>query len=218
MAPGWYSGAMAWAIEDLENHLLIGSTLVEGSTLTEGEARDVLAGRTIVGHPIREIRELTNYRLATLWLMDQLKGSPVLVLDQVLGFHARLMHGLAADAGRFKADVNYTMRTDGARHDYSHPSAVPGEMADWVVDFNAPSDDSLSGAARLYARFQAIHPFADGNGRIGRVLLAYYLHREGGRAFRFYASDKLAHLRAIEASDHGDLRPLREFIRARVTP
>lgn len=207
---------MVWAIEDLENHLLIGSTLVEGSTLTEGEARAVLAGRTVVGHPIREIRELTNYRLATQWLIEEIKSSPALAVDQVLSFHARLMHGLAEDAGRFKAFANYTMRTDGIRHDYSHPSAVPGEMADWIFDFNARPQDSLSTAASLYARFQAIHPFADGNGRIGRVLLAYYLHRCDGRSFRFYARDKLDHLRAIEASDHGDLEPLREFIRVRV--
>jgi hypothetical protein len=56
---------VVWTIEELEEHLLIGSTLVEGSTLTEAEARTVLAGRTVVGHPVREIRELTNYRWAT---------------------------------------------------------------------------------------------------------------------------------------------------------
>lgn len=45
---------MSFRLEDLEERLLIGSTLVEGSTLTEQEARDVLAGRTVSGHPIRE--------------------------------------------------------------------------------------------------------------------------------------------------------------------
>jgi hypothetical protein len=58
----------------------------------------------------------------------------------------------------------------------------------------------------------------DGNGRIGRVLLAYYLYRQQGVAFRFYARDRLEHLRAIEASDHGELGPLITFIGARIAP
>jgi hypothetical protein len=51
---------------------------------------------------------------------------------------------------------------------------------------------------------------------MGRVLIAYLLHRDAAATFRFYLSDKLEHLRAIEASDEGDLEPLIVFIRARI--
>jgi Fic family protein len=207
---------VAWSIDDLREHLLIGSTLVEGSTLSEGEARDVLAGRTVAGHSVREIRELANYQLATEWLMDCVQHDPMIAVEHVLGYHARLMHGLDPEAGRFKTHRNYTIRSDGSHHEYGHPALVPEETAEWVAELNASSMDPVGHGARVYARFQAIHPFADGNGRIGRVLLAYYLHRNGGFSFRFYASDKLDHLRAIEATNHGDLAPLEEFIRARI--
>jgi hypothetical protein len=48
---------MTWDLETLQEHLLIGSTLVEGSTLTADEASQVLAGRTVSGHPLAEMRE-----------------------------------------------------------------------------------------------------------------------------------------------------------------
>ncbi len=70
-----------WSLKDLEEWLLIGSTLVEGSTLSEEEARDVLAGRTVSGHPVSEARELLNYRSATGWLMEQLDQVPRLSQD-----------------------------------------------------------------------------------------------------------------------------------------
>jgi hypothetical protein len=70
-----------WSLKDLEEWLLIGSTLVEGSTLSEEEARAVLAGRTVSGHPVSEARELLNYRAGTAWLMEQLERSPWLCLD-----------------------------------------------------------------------------------------------------------------------------------------
>jgi Fic family protein len=209
---------VAWTIEELEEHLLIGSTLVEGSTLSEGEARAVLAGRTVVGHPVREIRELTNYRWATQWLIENCQRFPEISMDVLLGYHARLMDGLADDPGRFKAYSNYTIRSDGKRLDYRDPAHVPNDVAAWIGDFNAPAPDAMAGGAALYAHFQAIHPFTDGNGRIGRVLLAYYLYRQQGVAFRFYARDRLEHLRAIEASDHGELGPLITFITARIAP
>src|SRR6266511_438880 len=53
---------MAWTLEELEERLLIGSTLVEGSTLSEEEAHQILRGRTVAGHPVREARELLHYR------------------------------------------------------------------------------------------------------------------------------------------------------------
>lgn len=202
----------------LEEHLLIGSTLVEGSTLSESEARDVLAGRTVQGHPIHELRELINYRAGTEWLLEKLAISPALSMDLLLGYHAQLMTGLAEDAGRFKAFANYTLRTDGRRHEYLHPSKVREAVATWLMEFNAAPVEPFRAGAELYARFQTIHPFADGNGRIGRVLLACFLHRETGLSFRFHASDRLDHLRAIEDTDDGNLERLCAFIRARTQP
>ncbi|HKY41216.1 MAG TPA: Fic family protein [Polyangiaceae bacterium] len=211
---------MRWSLRDLEEWLLIGSTLVEGSTLSEGQAREVLAGRTVSGHPVREARELLNYRAGTAWLMERLDLSPYLSQDLVLDFHRRLLDGLAEDAGRFKNRQNYTLRSDGTRHDYVHPGRVEEALSLWLERFNAPVEETdklipTGAAATLYAEFQQIHPFEDGNGRVGRLLLAYWLHWKHGLAFRFVAADRLEHLRAIEASDLGDLVPLISFIAAR---
>ena len=208
---------MTWSLADLEERLLIGSTLVEGSTLTEAEAREVLAGRTVSGHPIREVEELLNYRAATSWLIHQLQASPYVSIDLVTGFHQRLMAGLSAEAGRFKAHSNYTIRSDGTRHEYLPPSAVGEALRDWVADLNvADLGDPAAGAASLYARIQAIHPFDDGNGRVGRIFIAYWLYWKHARSLRFVASDKLEHLRAIEASDGGELSLLTRFFGARI--
>ncbi len=210
-----------WSLRELEDHLLIGSTLVEGSTLSEVEAREVLAGRTISGHGINEHRELTNYRAAVGWLVEQLAASPFLSLDLILGVHARLFQGLRDDGGRWKTHQNFTLRTDGTRHDYLHPTLVEGAMLAWVDEANGHLATRLavapaSGAAGLYAGFQQIHPFADGNGRIGRVLVAYWLHWRHARSFRFYANDKLEHLEAIEATDGGDVLALEAFFARRL--
>ena len=51
--------------------------------------------------------------------------------------------------------------------------------------------------------------------KIGRILLSYWLHWKRGLSLRFVAADKLAHLRAVEESDNGDLSALTQFFAAR---
>src|SRR6266566_5179715 len=104
---------MAWTLEELEERLLIGSTLVEGSTLSEEEAHQILRGRTVAGHPVREARELLNYRAATGWLLEKLTESPFISLDLVIEYHHRLMQGLSDEAGRLKTRANYILLADG---------------------------------------------------------------------------------------------------------
>ena len=208
---------MRWSLESLEKHLLIGSTLVEGSTLTEDDAARVLAGRTVSGHPIEEIRELLNYKAAVEWLMKELEAVPFLSVDLMLGFHRRLFAGINAPAGAFKAHRNFTFRSDGSKHLYLPPHQTEEAVRRWVVDLNATAQASPEeGAAHLYGSFQAIHPFDDGNGRVGRVMIGYWLHWKFQKAFAFYAKDKLDHLRAIEATDGGDYRPLILFFQQRL--
>lgn len=207
---------MALSLKELEEHLLIGSTLVEGSTLSEDEARAVLAGWTVSGHSVDEVRELVAYRAATEWLLARVASVPFLSLDLVLGFHQRLMAGSVAAGGSFKSRANYTRRTDGTRHDYVHPAHVDDAMREWIAEFNADAEDAVTRAAALYARFQQIHPFDDGNGRVGRLVIAYWLYWKHGLLFRFYAADKLDHLRAIEQTDEGRDELVVAFFRARV--
>lgn len=210
---------MAWTLEDLEESLLIGSTLVEGSTLSEAEARQVLRGRTLAGHSVQEHRELLNYRAAVAWLMEQLARSPYLSVDLVLAFHRRLLDGLSDTAGQTKRYRNYTYLSDGSRYDYLPPAEVEPALREWVARFDEePAADPWARAAELYYELQRIHPFDDGNGRVGRVLIAYWVHWKLGCSWKFVAADKVAHLEALEAATAGDMSPLRSFIRERAEP
>jgi Fic family protein len=213
----WYWNPMRWSLESLQEHLLIGSTLVEGSTLSEADAAAVLAGRTISGHPIHEVRELLNYQLAVRWLVQELEKVPFLSVDLILNFHQRLFAGFDTPKGVFKAHRNFTFRSDGSKLAYFPPHEVPEAVRQWVEDFNSvPSVTPAKDAALLYARFQQIHPFDDGNGRMGRVLIAYWLHWKFRKTFVFYASDKTEHLEAIEATDGDHHEPLIHFFETRL--
>lgn len=206
---------MPLSLEKLESQLLVGSTLVEGSTLSEEEAGEVLRGRTVAGHPVREIRELLQYRGAVTWFLDEVADVPFLSIDLVQGFHARLFAEDPA-AGRWKQHRNFTFLTSGDRLDYLAPAKVGAEMQVWVEQANQSSGDAPGvAAARLYHRFEMIHPFDDGNGRIGRLLVAYWADWKHQLAFSFYLSDKIAHLEALEAAASGDFEPLTQFFSRR---
>ena len=207
---------MSWNIQSLQDSLLIGSTLVEGSTLTESEAKSILTGKTVLGHPISEARELLNYRAAIEWLMLELKKSPYVSLDLILHFHAKLFQGFPGEHGRWKNSQNFTYLSDGNRFDYLSASLIDAAMMKWVADFNSSTHELVTEkAAQLYYEFQRIHPFEDGNGRIGRILIAYWLHWQAKQSFHFRLKDKIEHLKALESANRGDLKLLNHFFKTR---
>jgi len=207
---------MSWRLKDLETSLLIGSTLVEGSSLTESEAKIVFRGKTLAGHPVSEIRELLNYRSAVEWLIKNLKSTPFLSVDLIFNFHRRLFQGFPGTHGVFKSRENFTFLSSGEKHFYKRPHEVKGMMLRWVSDFNEDLDKSCvvpALAADLYYRFQEIHPFEDGNGRIGRILIAYWAHWKRRWAFEFRLQDKIEHLEALENANIGNFKTLEVFFK-----
>jgi len=111
---------------------------------------------------------------------------------------------------------------DYKRHDYitgkeeigASPEDVPDEMAELLNELkDIPTGKVLTAAAYFHAKFENIHPFADGNGRCGRLAMNYLLVLSGHPPVIIHEEDRRAYFNALEAWDMTqDLNPLRNFL------
>ncbi|MGE5283064.1 MAG: Fic family protein [Chloroflexota bacterium] len=89
-------------------------------------------------------------------------------------------------------------------------------IRDWIADAHAvrkvEESVAIEELARLHARFEQIHPFLDGNGRAGRLILNLLLIRLGYPPAIIYKGDRTRYLNALRRADDGDPGPLGEFL------
>jgi hypothetical protein len=114
---------------------------------------------------------------------------------------------------------NPTRTATGRTHAYARPSDTPAEMARLVTELrSAPFQQAhpILQAAYAHYGFVAIHPFADGNGRVARALASAYLYRRPGVPLVIFADQKDEYLDALEAGDAGDPEVFARFVEARV--
>ncbi len=217
----------------LEAHL-IGSTLVEGSSLTEDEARRILQGESIHGHIIDEHLELTNGRDAASYIHRMFFEKRVITTEILDRCHFLLFQDI--DEKRKQPGVNRGDSGEGAftvilidgktvKHEYEHPRGVASDYRHYInfhLNRGLPGefDYAVARLAELYFHFQMLHPYADGNGRIGRFLVSAKAGSERGLFFRFSQADGPRHLEIMMSLTHQyrtdkrqvDLEPLKEFL------
>lgn len=120
----------------------------------------------------------------------------------------------------YKTLPNNPIRTaTGRTHAYARPSDTPAEMARLVTELrSAGFQDAhpVLQAAYAHYAFVAIHPFADGNGRVARALASAYLYRRPGVPLVIFADQKDEYLDALEAADSGHAGRLVQFVTDRV--
>ncbi len=164
------------------------STAIEGNPLTLEQVRALADGRELAASDERSQREVLNY-FAGLRYIEKNANKKRIRHDDVLKLHRLLVAGVMdqGQAGRY--------RTISVRvGDYVPPRAadVSGLMFELLEWWNSDAEQlsPVLSSAILHYRFEAIHPFADGNGRTGRVLSLWELYRRGFDTHRIFSVDE----------------------------
>jgi Fic family protein len=164
---------------------------------------------TVGGKTIREHLEVLNVRDAWERLRDAMRPGTPLTEELVLGMHNILMKGiLGDDAGRYRRVPVHIPGSTGVPPDWPR---VPDLMAGFTRAFRArPADEHpIRFAARAHVDLVGIHPFADGNGRVARLVVNFLLMRDGWPPALYTSAERLGYLRAIRSARlDGDLDPM----------
>jgi Fic/DOC family len=207
------------------------STAIEGNTLVLRQVEQLLAeGRAVGNKELSEYLEVRGYADAADWVYGQgiqagewSSGAPISLTE------LRHVHRLALtpvwDVEPHPGATARERPGSFREHDIQpFPGGmrpppwpqVPVLIADWIADARSlPAKESAVGPealAGLHARFEQIHPFLDGNGRAGRLVLNLLLVRLGYPPAVFYKHDRSRYLAALRRADDGDPGPLGELL------
>ena len=148
------------------------SLAIEGNTLTENEVRDIIEGKTVVA-PLREIQEVKN-AIKTYEMYPTLDA---FTEKDLLRAHAQMMQSIIDDAGCYRSGGVGVFGEKGCVHLAPPAARVPQLMKDLFNWLKHSKDHLLIRSCVFHYEFEFIHPFADGNGRMGRLWQSLILGR-----------------------------------------
>ena len=159
------------------------SSRIEGTQATLEEVLEQDAGIEAPEARRGDIEEISNYRAAVSYAEDALTERP-LSLSLVKTIHQRLMQGVRGrdkTPGDFREDQNWIGRQgdpmDRARFIPPSPLILREHLEQWEAYLNLETEDPILQAGVAHAQFEILHPFKDGNGRIGRMLIPLLLYK-----------------------------------------
>lgn len=189
-----------------------GTNAIEGNTLTWRDVeRVLLEDRSVGNRPRRDVMETIQHEIAFRGLLPR-RQKPI-TLTTVLELHEEVFRGILADAGQWR---RANMRIVGSRHVPPRAEKVLVSMQEWAEEYSrrdTVGESVLFLAAWMHYEFEAIHPFSDGNGRVGRLLLNLHLLKHNWPPVHILPLDRKAYLSCLEAARTGDLSELEDFLR-----
>ncbi len=182
------------------------SNSIENPQTTYHDTREVFENGKVCGFTgdLRTLYEIENQKIAFNEIIEYIKEKRAITPDLIKRLHKLLMRGCIDDkrysngerAGEYKKGDYIT--GDGIG---SLPEDVPRDIEELCDEINSFEGDVLVAAAYLHLAFESIHPFSDGNGRVGRTLLNYYLLINDYPPVVIYNEDKQIYYMALAAYD-----------------
>ena len=186
------------------------SNAIEGNTLSLSETKLVLeTGITIGGKTLAEHIEATNNAKAFDLVRGIAREGRAIDHVTIQEVHEVVTAGILEDAGRYRT---HNVRITGAAKTPPDWSKVVGSMDELIREVAKNKMHPVDAAAFLHHRFVEIHPFADGNGRVARLLSNLYLIAKGYPPVVVRTEDRARYYRFLRSADAGDLVPFTNFI------
>ena len=189
--------------------LTYNSDAIEGSTLTENDTeRIIIKGDVLSNKSQQQQQEAINHKTALEFVFLKATRNFKIDEDFILSLHRMVMHGLSKDAGQLRK-VNVSIR--GLQKKLPHCQLVPRLFKEFTSDVNTYGGNVIKKAAINHYEFEYMHPFSDGNGRVGRLISIAQLLSKGFPPCVIQNRDRERYYGALQMGDIHRFDPIANF-------
>lgn len=171
------------------------SNAIEGNTLTLRETNMVLRGLTIDKKPLKDHMEAVGHKEAFYFVQDLVKEQVPLSESVIKQIHYLVLADKRDDRGVYR---RVPVRIMGAQHEPVQPYLIQPQMKQLLENYRNSTEHIISQLARFHIEFEGIHPFIDGNGRTGRLIVNLELMKAGYPPIDIKFSDRIAYYNAFD--------------------
>lgn len=186
------------------------SNSIEGSTLTEPDTAAIIFNDiALPNKSITEQLEAKNHQTALNYLFDYVLNKGIINESFVLKLHSMLMNGIRPDAGAYRY---HAVRIVGVNLPTANYLKIPELISKIMIEVLEKTNDIIALSANIHSHFEQIHPFSDGNGRVGRLLITALMLKAGfAPAVIRQEQKQLYYTYLYKAQSRGDHSQLENF-------
>ena len=188
-------GEMERLNEEFTVEYTYNSNAIEGNTLTLRETDLVLRGLTIDRKPLKDHMEAVGHKEAFEFVSELVKQNEPLSERIIKQIHFLVLVGNKDDRGVYR---RVPVRIMGAKHEPVQPYMIEPKMEELLKKFMEGKEHIITKLARFHIEFEGIHPFIDGNGRTGRLLVNLELMKAGYPPIDIKFTDRMEYYKAFD--------------------
>ena len=171
------------------------SNAIEGNTLTLRETDLVLRGLTIDKKPLKDHMEAVGHKEAFEFVSELVKNNVPISESVIKQIHYLVLADKKEDRGVYR---RVPVRIMGAQHEPVQPYLIAPKMEELLHTFAESTEHIVTKLARFHIEFEGIHPFIDGNGRTGRLLINLELMKAGYPPIDIKFTDRISYYNAFD--------------------
>lgn len=188
-------GEVARLNEEFTVEFTYNSNAIEGNTLTLRETDLVLRGLTIDRKPLKDHMEAVGHKEAFDYVRELVKEQVPMSESIIKQIHYLVLADKKDDRGVYRRVPVHIM---GAQHEPVQPYLIQPKMEQLMIDYGSSTEHIVTKLARFHIEFEGIHPFIDGNGRTGRLLVNLELMKAGYPPIDIKFTDRIAYYNAFD--------------------